>query len=256
MGRIVGLLVVVGIGVVIVVGMLTTGSSDEIECETPVLAAGPAFATSCVESVAYEGTTYFVECVHVHPSRVGSRFVDEGGETYFDGASSIHGVPRTSAFILEGGHCPRGLPLAASDAFTRMQAGLLTVPVGVRNEQERARNNRPWIVPGRREVPQVLKLEAVLEDGTILITNRNRFTWRQCDQLQIESDDEWAPWEARPVEQVRPDDTVSYPAKEFSRDSSGIEELSSEATEGLRGAELILMCDAPKGRALGVTDLS
>lgn len=259
MGRTIGLVVVVGIGGVIVAGMLMGGTGGPPECETPVLAAGVPAAglplASCVETVSYDGEIYFVDCVRVHPSRIGESFLTDGGDTYFDGAREIEGIAREAAFLLEGASCRQGEGLAASGSFTRLQAGLLTVPLDADDAIEKARRRRPWIVPGKRQVPEALKVEAVLEEGLIRITNLNRFTWRDCDQLQIGSDDEWAPWETRPAEQVRAGESVSYQASDFSRDSSGIEELSSEAAEELRGAELILMCDAPKGRAAGATAL-
>ena len=121
------LLVVLGA----VAGLFLLGNvldGDKGPCgDPPVLAApsAPVFATSCVDALSYEGTTYYVTCLKVHPSRVGERFLRDGGDTYFEGARDIQGIPREDAFILEGAPCRRDTTVAMSESPTRSKVKLL-----------------------------------------------------------------------------------------------------------------------------------
>lgn len=233
------------------------GSSDPC-ADAPVLAAGSAvtFADSCVDMIEYRGTTYYVDCVRMHPSRLGRHFLDDGGDTYFEGARDIEGIPRDDAFILDGDYCRNKRVIAASDSFTRLQAGLLRVPVDAPDALELARQRQPWMVPGRRDIPDVLDIEAVLDGEVITITNRNHFEWRACDQFQVNApDDEWAPWEARPSENLPRGDSSQYRVEEFGRDSSGLEQLTEDGARDLRGSEVFIFCRAPGGPASGSTRL-
>ena len=252
-----GLLVFVGaVGALFAVDRLNPVADP---CENPpVLAAGAVFADDCIEMIRYADTTYYVDCVELHPSRIGARFLSEGGDTYFAGAADIEAIPRSDAFILEGGQCRKHSEsaLAISDSFTRLQAGLLKVPVDHPDPLRQARKLQPWIVPGHGEIPEALELEAVLTDDEIAITNLNDFAWRSCDQFQIDApDDEWSPWKATAVEDVAPGETVGYPVGDFDRDSGGSEQLSADGARDLVGSEVVVMCRAPKGPAFGAAPL-
>lgn len=231
------------------------GGSD-LECEPDFLAADtrPVVATSCVDSVSYRGTTYFVGCAPVHDSRVGGQFLSAGGDTQFDGARSIIGLTRSKVFILEEpSFCRRGkgLPIAASDDFTRRDAGMLSVPVDAPNAAELAAERAPWIIPGRNEIPQALRLEATVEDDRIIVTNLNRYAWTNCQQIQFGEDID-AVWETgRYLDRLAPGDSHAWELSEFGDLHHEIEKLSEDALEDLGDVPFVIMCEAPRGPASG-----
>lgn len=131
MGRVIGLLVVIGVGLFAAFNLRGPQSND-LECpDPPVLAAGKHLvALSCVDSLSFEGTTYYVGCADIHPSRVGERFLDRGGDTDFTGAREIEGVSRDAAFVLEGEGCRRNTTYAAvGDGLTPSQLNLIAGPI-------------------------------------------------------------------------------------------------------------------------------
>lgn len=93
MGRVIGLLVVFGVGLFAVFSLGGPRASD-LECpDPPVLAAAThPVALSCADTVSYEGTTYYIDCVEIHASRVGESFLTDGGDTYFVGAREIEAL--------------------------------------------------------------------------------------------------------------------------------------------------------------------
>lgn len=258
MGRVIGLLVVFGVGLFAAFSLAGPRTSD-LECpDPPVLAAAThPVALSCIDTVSYEGTTYYIDCVGIHPSRIGERFLSDGGGTPFVGASEIEGVDPGDAFILEGPrYCRKDITVATADSFSRTQAGLLSVPADAKHPKRQARENAPWIVPGKREVPEAMTLSAQLRDGDIVITNEDDFDWRDCYQVQISApDDELSVWEADVFESLVAGGSFRYRADAFGRDSSGLETLSSEGAEDLVGQEVIVMCELRRGSAFGRTTL-
>lgn len=252
------ILLIVAVGGVPLIAALWSGTIGHRfpECPEPrVLAASSHLALSCIDTIRYDNRTYYLDCVFVHRTRIGQRFLRDGGETDFHGARAIVGIERHDAFLLEPGHaCPgRRVLLAASDSFGRLQAGLLRVPTTAKHPVRTARSRAPWIVPGRRAVPRALIVDAELVDGLIQITNRNRFWWRECYQVQInvEDDNPDAIWEAPPFDSLAPGESFSYSASAFGRDMNGIEELDDDEATELRGTSLLVMCQAPRGPAYG-----
>ena len=131
MGRVIGLLVVFALGL-FAAFTLRGPDSPDLECpDPPVLAAGPHMvALSCVDSLSYQGTTYYVGCADIHPSRLAERFLEHGGDTYFTGARDIQGIPRSEAFALEGEPCGgKAAYAAAGDGLTRSQMKLIASPI-------------------------------------------------------------------------------------------------------------------------------
>lgn len=231
------------------------------ECEFPTLAAGPEvhLALSCVEGIVYEGTDYFVGCAPVDQSRVGDLFLTDGGDTRFTGARGIIGLDRGDVFLLHAGthrECDSDERLiAASNGFNRLEAGLLRVPLGAPNQEQLARKRAPWIVPGRYEVPQALKLDAVVDADGITVTNRNRYAWRNCQQIQINDDVEHV-WETGDyLDRLEPGESHTWTLDAFGRDRNGLEDLSEDEMDEVRGKPLIIMCRAPRGRAFGRDNL-
>lgn len=232
--------------------------SSELECpDPPLLAAGGDLhlGLSCAEAVTYEGETFWVGCAPVHRSRIGETLVEDGGRTRFSGARAAVGIPPSKVLLLEGGslkECDRDDRLiASSDGFTRKDAGLLRVALAARNEDELAHKRAPWIVPGRNEVPKALRLEAAVSAGAITVTNRNNFAWRNCDQIQI-NDEEDEIWETGDyLSSLQPGASYTWPLGAFGGDHHGLEDLSEESLDAVRGKPFIIMCRAPRGLAFG-----
>lgn len=231
-------------------------SGPALECEFPTLAADSdiQFALSCAEAIVYDNTEYFVGCASVHRSRIGDVFLDDGGDTRFTGARDIVGLARDDVFLLEAGTrdgCDRnGKLIAASETFTRLDAGLLRVPVHAANQQRLARKRAPWVVPGRNEIPHALKLEATLSEDGITVSNGNNFTWRNCDQIQVNDVDEI--WETGDyLKSLKPGASYTWPLDAFGEDHHGLKSLTDHAIDGIRGKPFIIMCRAPRGRAFG-----
>lgn len=248
---------VVILGSATFVGLRALGVTDPsygLECPAPVLAAGEAVpvALSCQDLLTYQGRRYSVGCAPVHATRLGERFQDDGGETGFDGARDLVGLARADVFGLEGVRYCRGkeVPIAASDDFSRLDAGLLRVPVGTSNEMEKARRLAPWVIPARNEYPHALRLDAELSAEAITVTNRNSYSWRKCDQVQIGDDiDAWETGDY--LDGLKPDVSHEWSLSDFDRDSGGIEQLDADHLDDIRGEPLIIMCRASRGLAIG-----
>lgn len=238
-------------------GACSAFSGPALDCDFPTLAAGSDMhvALSCVEGVVYHDTEYFVGCAPVHRSRVGDAFLDDGGETRFTGAKDARGMSRSEVFLIEGGdpgECPKKERLiAVSESFSRLDAGLLRVPTDAENQERLARERAPWIVPGRNEFPHALELDAVLSEDGITVTNRNEFTWRNCDQIQVndEADELWETGDY--LDSLKAGASHTWPLNAFGRDHHGLEDLSQDALDEIRGKPFIIMCRAPRGRAFG-----
>lgn len=231
-------------------------SETSLECEFPTLAVGAEIhlALSCAEGIIYEDTEYFVGCAPVHRSRVGDLFVDDGGESRFTGARDVVGMSRRDVFLLETdtrGECRNGKLIATSEGFTRLDARRLRVPAGTANEERLARKRAPWIVPGRNEYPRALKLAAILSENGITVTNRNQFTWRNCDQIQV-NDQVDEVWEtgAR-LKSLKSGASYTWPLDAFGGDHHELESLSKYGIDEIRGKPFIIMCRARRGRAFG-----
>lgn len=228
-----------------------------LDCPAPTLAASEDMdlSLSCVELITYEETIYHVGCAPIHPTRIGEQFVKDGGETGFSSARSVEGLSRSKVFVLEGRdpqECRRKEKvIAASATFTRLDAGLMRVRVGAANERRLARQRAPWIIPGRNEYPQALKLDAVASAEGIRVTNRNRFTWRKCDQIQI-NDEIGQVWETGEyLDSLAAGASRSWALQAFGKDANGIEELTADFLDEIEGKPFIIMCRAPRGRAFG-----
>lgn len=228
------------------------------ECEFPVLAAGAdvQLALSCIEGVVYEDTEYYVGCAPIHESRVGDVFLNDGGETRFTAAREITGLSPNDAFLLEAETASRECDgkeklIAAADTFSRRDAGLFRVPTDAPNEDELERERAPWIVPGRYEVPNALEVEVTLSEEAITVTNRNRFVWRNCDQIQI-NDDVDEIWETGDyLDELPSGASHTWSLEAFGGDQHGLESLSEYSIDEIRGKPFIIMCRAPRGRAFG-----
>lgn len=242
---------------------LACSPSSELamECEFPVLAAGAEvpLALSCLEGLVYNGVDYTVGCAPVHQSRLGEYFLSDGGDTRFTRARDIIGLERSDVFLLHAGthrECASDEHLiAASERFNRLDAGLLRVPVDAPNQEQLARKRAPWIVPGRYEIPQALKLDAEVEEDGITVTNRNRFAWRNCDQIQINDnvDEVWETGEY--LKALEAGESYTWSLDAFGGDQHGLRSLSEDSVDEIRGKPFVIMCRAPRGRAFGRTSL-
>lgn len=247
------LLILIAVASINLVSCRDLGSG--LECPpAPVLAADQdlQIALSCIEIISFEGSDYFVDCFEIHPSRVGAQILTGGGETRFTGARKMNGIPPHHGLIVLGGHCPEGLAtIAVSDEFSRLDAGLLQVSTKAQHELRRAREKRPWIVPGLNQVPDVLELEAHVDDSEIVITNLNNFPWKACSQVQI-GDQIDAVWEAAPFKSLEPGASHRYQVSAFGYDA---QPLYASQLANLSGQPVIVMCRAPQGIAQGEAPL-
>jgi hypothetical protein len=116
-------------------GCFFVGGTDEGGCDpAPVLAAAsdPVVATSCPATVSYEGEVYYVGCARVHESRVGPVIEHGPGETRYQGARRIVGVPVARLFLLieKGDQCGDGRPhVARGDLATPADYRLARSPL-------------------------------------------------------------------------------------------------------------------------------
>lgn len=141
--------------------------------------------------------------------------------------------------------------IAASDSFTRRDAGRLRVPADAANQERLARKRSPWIVPGRNAYPQALKLDAALSQDGLTVTNRNKFTWRNCNQIQVNDqvDEVWETGDY--LKSLKPGASHTWPLDSFGGDHHELESMSEYSLDEIRGNPFIIMCRAPRGRAFG-----
>ena len=133
MGRVAGWLLVV---VLTVAGCSGGIGADGGSCPGAVLAAGnagPPIATSCIPAITYRGNHYLVLCQEVHRSRIGERFLFEGGETSFDGARHLLGFSDREAFLMEPDRCGERRMVAENvdDPSFELNTEDLRQPLGV-----------------------------------------------------------------------------------------------------------------------------
>lgn len=99
------------------------------EEDVPVLAADSDLdvATSCPAppDFSYEGVEYTLLCEMVPPSHVGRVLVNDGGETDFEGARAIVGIPPDHGLILEGDICEKRTAVGLSNDLTDEEWGRL-----------------------------------------------------------------------------------------------------------------------------------
>ncbi len=149
--------------------------NDNVEgCgDPPVLAAseGVVVATSCPESIAYEGRRYLTSCVRVPDTRVGRLITTDGGETSYTGARAIRGVRPERALILLGrGWCKPKTVVARAEDFSESELKTLSSPVAVRG----------FVLPvarrGRGSQDASLSGKVLAHNGCIVIEGEGRTT--------------------------------------------------------------------------------
>ena len=114
--------------------LVSQPDGDELGCgpddPVPVLAAGSdslMLATSCPAppDLSYEGEGYEVMCDSVPARLVGEVLLDDGGETDFDRARRIVGIPPNHGILLEPNDCRTGRLVALSTHLTDEEYDLL-----------------------------------------------------------------------------------------------------------------------------------
>lgn len=167
-----GLLAVLGVVAAVFVVQSSFGSDDDPCGDPPVLAAATDLlvADDCIDTISFEGRTYYVTCVKMHPSRVGESFLGDGGDTYFEGASEIAGISRDRAFLLDGSPCRRDTTIAMAELPSRAKVKALervtSAPVGQRAEVSLSTTKAGFSLMGDRMGAAALLQNATGSDVT------------------------------------------------------------------------------------------
>ena len=97
--------------------------------EVPALAAPSVLlATTCVlpPDLSYEGVEYRIGCEPVPAKLVGELLVGDGGETRYEGARRIVGIPPGNGLLLQPNDCKKGRLVALSTHLTDAEYDLIS----------------------------------------------------------------------------------------------------------------------------------